>query len=64
MKYFETHLNSNEFCRIHRTFIVKIDQIAQLQPYEKDHWIVILKTGESLKVSRNGFKQLKQQLEI
>jgi two-component system LytT family response regulator len=64
MKYFETHLNPNEFCRIHRTFLVKIDQIAQLQPYEKDHWIVILKTGESLKVSRNGFKQLKQQLEI
>lgn len=64
MKYFESHLNSNEFCRIHRTYLVKIDQIAQLQPYEKDHWIVILKTGESLKVSRNGFKQLKQQLEI
>lgn len=64
MKYFETHLNPNEFCRIHRTYLVKIDQIAQLQPYEKDHWIVILKTGESLKVSRNGFKQLKQQLEI
>lgn len=64
MKYFESHLNSSEFCRIHRTYLVKIDQIAQLQPYEKDHWIVILKTGESLKVSRNGFKQLKQQLEI
>lgn len=64
MKYFESHLNSSEFCRIHRTYLVKIDQIAQLQPYEKDHWIVILKTGESLKVSRNGFKLLKQQLEI
>ncbi|MDM8158510.1 LytTR family transcriptional regulator DNA-binding domain-containing protein [Labilibaculum sp. K2S] len=64
MKYFESHLNPNEFCRIHRTYLVKIDQIAQLQPYEKDHWIVILKTGESLNVSRNGFKQLKLQLEI
>ncbi len=64
MKYFETHLDSSEFCRIHRTYLVKIDQISQLQPYEKDHWIVILKTGESLNVSRNGFKLLKQQLEI
>ncbi|WP_461643431.1 LytR/AlgR family response regulator transcription factor [Labilibaculum euxinus] len=64
MKYFESHLNPNEFCRIHRTYLVKIDQIVQLQPYEKDHWIVILKTGESLNVSRNGFKQLKLQLEI
>ena len=64
MKYFETHLNSNEFCRIHRSYLVKIDQISQLQPYEKDHWLVILKSGESLKVSRNGFKLLRYQLEI
>lgn len=64
MKYFETHLNSDEFCRIHRSYLVKIDQISQLQPYEKDHWVVILKSGESLKVSRNGFKLLKHQLEI
>lgn len=64
MKYFETHLNPKEFCRIHRSYLVRIDQIAQLQPYEKDNWIVILKSGESLKVSRNGFKLLKKQLEI
>ncbi|RUT73629.1 LytR/AlgR family response regulator transcription factor [Ancylomarina longa] len=64
MKYFESHLNDKEFCRIHRSYLVRIDQISQLQPYEKDQWIVILKTGESLKVSRNGFKLLKQQLEI
>jgi two-component system LytT family response regulator len=64
MKYFEKHLSADEFCRIHRTYLVRIDEISQLQPYEKDHWIVILKTGESLKVSRNGFKLLKNQLKI
>lgn len=64
MKYFESHLSPREFCRIHRSYLVKIDQISQLQPYEKDSWVVILKSGESLKVSRNGFKLLKKQLEI
>jgi two-component system LytT family response regulator len=64
MKYFESHLCSNEFCRIHRSYLVRIDQISQLQPYEKDNWVVILKSGESLKVSRNGFKLLKKKLEI
>ncbi|NOU58648.1 LytR/AlgR family response regulator transcription factor [Marinifilum caeruleilacunae] len=64
MKFFETHLSANEFCRIHRSYLVRIDQISQLQPYEKDSWVVILKSGESLKVSRNGFKLLKKQLEI
>ncbi len=64
MKYFESHLSQSEFCRIHRSYLVKVDQISQLQPYEKDNWIVILKSGESLKVSRNGFKLLKKQLEL
>nr|WP_320119325.1 LytTR family transcriptional regulator DNA-binding domain-containing protein [uncultured Marinifilum sp.] len=64
MKYFEAHLNPKDFCRIHRSYLLRIDQISQLQPYEKDNWIVILKSGESLKVSRNGFKLLKKQLEI
>lgn len=64
MKYFETHLDPDEFCRIHRSYLVKIDQISQLQPYEKEQWVLILKSGESLKVSRNGFKLLKQQLEL
>lgn len=64
MKYFESHLSEKEFCRIHRSYLVKIDEIAQLQPYEKDSWIVILKTGENLKVSRSGFKLLKKQLEL
>jgi two-component system LytT family response regulator len=64
MKFFESHLCSSEFCRIHRSYLVRIDQISQLQPYEKDSWVVILKSGESLKVSRNGFKLLKKQLEI
>ncbi|WP_372751421.1 LytR/AlgR family response regulator transcription factor [Labilibaculum sp.] len=64
MKYFEKHLAPDKFCRIHRTYLVKIDEISQLEPYEKDHWIVILKSGESLKVSRAGFKLLRQQLEI
>ncbi|MGQ1909928.1 LytR/AlgR family response regulator transcription factor [Marinifilum sp. RC60d5] len=64
MKYFETHLNPKDFCRIHRSYLLRIDQISQLQPYEKDSWVVVLKSGESLKVSRNGFKLLKKQLEL
>lgn len=64
MKYFETHLNPKDFCRIHRSYLLRIDQISQLQPYEKDSWVVVLKSGETLKVSRNGFKLLKKQLEL
>lgn len=62
MKYFETHLNPKTFCRIHRSYLVCIEEISKLEPYEKDSWVLILKSGEKLKVSKNGYKLLKQQL--
>jgi len=62
MKYFETHLNPKEFCRIHRSYLIRIEEISKLEPYEKDSWMLILKSGEKLKVSKNGYKLLKQQL--
>lgn len=62
MKYFETHLNPKEFCRIHRSYLIRIEEISKLEPYEKDSWMLILKAGERLKVSKNGYKLLKQQL--
>ena len=62
MKYFETHLNPKEFCRIHRSYLIRLEEISKLEPYEKDSWMLILKAGEKLKVSKNGYKLLKQQL--
>jgi len=62
MKYFETHLNPKEFCRIHRSYLIRLEEISKLEPYEKDSWILILKAGEKLKVSKSGYKLLKQQL--
>ncbi len=62
MKYFETHLSPKEFCRIHRSYLIRIKEISKLEPYEKDSWMLILKSGEKLKVSKNGYKLLKQQL--
>jgi len=63
MKYFQNHLDGDEFCRIHRSYIVRVDQIVQLEPYEKESWVVVLNKGEKLKVSRNGYKQLKALLD-
>jgi len=62
MKYFEASLNSEIFTRIHRSYIVKIDQIKQIEPYEKDSHIAILKTDAILKISKSGYKNLKEKL--
>jgi two-component system, LytTR family, response regulator len=62
MKYFETHLNASQFIRVHRSYIVNVNYIAQLEHFTKDSYIVILKTGAKLKVSDSGYKNLKARL--
>ncbi|MCF8358361.1 MAG: LytTR family transcriptional regulator DNA-binding domain-containing protein [Prolixibacteraceae bacterium] len=60
MKFFENHLNPSEFIRIHRSYIVKVEEIAEIQQYEKESHIVILKNDHTkLKVSKTGYKNLK-----
>jgi len=59
MKYFETVLNPNNFVRIHRSYIVKVDEISEIQQYEKESYVVILHDKTKLKVSKTGYKNLK-----
>ena len=60
MKYFETALDPNEFIRIHRSYIVRVDEIAEIQQYEKESYIVILHDKTKLKVSKSGYKKIKE----
>lgn len=62
MKFFESNLQPDLFIRIHRSYIVNVDQIVQLEPYEKDSYLCVLKQGAKLKVSQSGLKVLKQRL--
>lgn len=62
MHYFENALDPRNFSRIHRSFIVRVDQIAQLQQYEKESYIAILHDKTKLKVSKSGYKNLKEML--
>ena len=64
MKFFEAHLPVEDFIRIHRSYIVKISEIAQMQLYEKESYIVILKNGVKLPVSKSGLPRLKKKLDF
>jgi len=59
MKYFEKHLEASKFCRIHRSFLVNINTIKQLELYEKNSYLAVLSNGAKLKVSDTGYKALK-----
>jgi two-component system LytT family response regulator len=59
MKYFEEHLNSKDFVRIHRSSIVRISMIKQLELSGKETYSVVLNNGQKLPVSKTGHAKLK-----
>ncbi len=62
MKFFEQHLPSGTFIRIHRAYIINISQIAAIDAYTKDTHLVTLKCGAKLKASEEGYKRLRASL--
>ncbi len=62
MKYFEKHLDSEQFVRVHRSYITNIAYIERIEPYEKSNFVLILKDGSKVPVSRGGMQMLKENL--
>ena len=58
LKYYEKHLPENEFARIHRSYLARIERIERIEPYGRDTYIAIMKDGKRLPVSRSGYKKL------
>lgn len=63
MKYFEENLDPAEFNRIHRSYIVRISGIKQIELFEKESYFVLLNDGKKLPVSKSGYQGLKEIIE-
>ncbi len=64
MGYFEEVLGSQNFIRIHRSYIINVQLITRIDPYEKENHLAILSIGLKLPVSKSGYAKLKQVLGI
>jgi len=58
----ESRLNPARFFRIHRSGIVNLDRITELQPFFRGEHIVLLRDGSKLKLSRNRRRDLEARL--
>jgi two-component system, LytTR family, response regulator len=58
----ESRLNPARFFRIHRSGIVNLDRITELQPFFRGEHIVLLRDGSKLKLSRNRRRELEARL--
>lgn len=64
MSYFEESLPAAQFVRTHRSYIVNIHEITRIDPYEKETFLAILRSGKSIPVSKTGYGKLKVVLGI
>ncbi|MBL0271831.1 MAG: LytTR family transcriptional regulator DNA-binding domain-containing protein [Chitinophagaceae bacterium] len=62
MNHFEQSLDKLQFVRTHRSYIVNVQQITRIDPYEKDNHVAILRSGAKVPVSRSGYGKLKEVL--
>jgi len=58
----EAQLDPKDFVRIHRSSIVRVDRIKELQPWFHGEYRVILQNGTQLTLSRNYRDKLQQAL--
>ncbi len=64
MRSFEQGLPEGQFVRLHRSFIVNISQISGIHPFEKDHHVAVLSTGQRIPVSKPGYQKLRKVLDV
>ena len=62
MGFFEQTLNPKQYVRTHRSYIVNVQEITRIDPYEKESYVAVLKNGTKVSVSKTGYARLKQVL--
>ena len=63
MRSLEARLDPKEFVRIHRSTIVRIDRIKELQPWPTGEYVVLLHSGKEMTLSRGYRDSLRVLLE-
>ena len=62
MTAMEAKLNPDRFMRIHRSTIVNLDRVKEVQPWAKGEYVVIMRDGTRLIMSRRYRERLNEQL--
>lgn len=60
MKYFEDKLDPGLFARVHRSYIVQVERIDRIELYGRETYMLFLKSGAKITVSKSGYDKLKQ----
>jgi two-component system LytT family response regulator len=64
MNYYEDVLDKSHFFRTHRSFIINLQELTKIEPLEKNTYVVLLKNGKKIPLSRTGYSKLKETLGV
>jgi two-component system LytT family response regulator len=64
LSFYDQTLDPQQFVRVHRSFIVQVNQITKIEPYQKESHLAILRDGKQIPVSKTGYTRLKEVLGI
>ncbi len=59
LAHIEQSLDPQQFVRVHRSYLVPVNQLLRIEPYEKESHIALLQCGAKVTVSKTGMVKLK-----
>jgi two-component system, LytTR family, response regulator len=62
MSFYENALDTSQFVRVHRSYIIQLQQLTRVEPLEKDTHVALLKNGARIPLSKTGYVKLKSVL--
>lgn len=64
LTYYEKTLDKRQFVRIHRSFVLNLNELTGIEPFEKNSYRAILRDGTRIPISRTAYGPLKESLGV
>lgn len=64
MAHYEKALDTKLFVRVHRSYLLNLQELTRIEPLEKDNHVALLKSGVRIPLSQGGYGKLKEVLGI
>jgi len=64
MSFYEKTLDDAQFVRVHRSYLLNVQELTKIEPLEKDNHVALLKSGARVPLSQSGYSKLKEVLGI
>lgn len=64
MAHYEKVLDTAQFVRVHRSYLINLQELTRIEPLSKDSHVAMLKSGVRIPLSETGYAKLRQALGI